>query len=297
MQNYVLPSIDEQNPLYCPALPAASYLNSLRRQLRQSHNSRTHTVQPQEDRLLHSFTHILNQAFLQDDNDQPDPTGYDSSRREPSRQLGLKYSIPSWEREVSLNLTLGDTSGHSGLPYRPINPLLKRKRTSFSDIKGPKKQARSFQSINNISFEFSVKREKLYFFVPNAQTTPYATNKYAEPFGRPDPISRKSVPTVKDLALKIRVLESACSILQILVGKGAKRTRLDELYGPPIGTESPRGVKSLIDRLASLMPGIRLKERLSNLNHPTHQNITDFLAENGMLLSNVHCYLPPNSLN
>lgn len=56
---------------------------------------------------------------------------------------------------------------------------------------------------------------------------------------------------------------------------------LDELYGPPVGTESPRGLKPLIDRFDSLMPGIRLRERLSKLPNLSHQAITDFLGENG----------------
>lgn len=56
---------------------------------------------------------------------------------------------------------------------------------------------------------------------------------------------------------------------------------LDELYGPSIGPESPRGIQSFIKRLESLLPGIRLKERLSRLHDLTHQTITDFLADNG----------------
>lgn len=56
---------------------------------------------------------------------------------------------------------------------------------------------------------------------------------------------------------------------------------IDELYGPPIGTESPRGLKPFIERLDSLMPGIRLQERLSNLPDLSHQAIADFLGENG----------------
>jgi hypothetical protein len=56
---------------------------------------------------------------------------------------------------------------------------------------------------------------------------------------------------------------------------------IDQLYGPPIGTESPRGIKSLILRLEGLLPGIRLADRLNALKQPSHQTIADFLAENG----------------
>lgn len=56
---------------------------------------------------------------------------------------------------------------------------------------------------------------------------------------------------------------------------------IDELYGSPIGTESPRGLRQLISRLDALLPGMRLKDRLYDLNHPTHQNIAQVLADDG----------------
>ena len=55
------------------------------------------------------------------------------------------------------------------------------------------------------------------------------------------------------------------------------------MYGPPIGTESPRGLKPFIQRLDAMMPGIRLKERLCKLADLSHQAIADFLGENGMM--------------
>jgi len=55
-----------------------------------------------------------------------------------------------------------------------------------------------------------------------------------------------------------------------------------ELYGSPIGTESPRGIKPLIDRLDHLFPGSRLKDRLLRLEDLSHQGIADFLASNGV---------------
>lgn len=55
----------------------------------------------------------------------------------------------------------------------------------------------------------------------------------------------------------------------------------DELYGPAVGTETPRGVKNLIDRLDAVLPGIRLRDRLLALDNPSHQCIVDFLGKNG----------------
>ncbi|TFK63706.1 hypothetical protein BDN72DRAFT_927378 [Pluteus cervinus] len=59
--------------------------------------------------------------------------------------------------------------------------------------------------------------------------------------------------------------------------------RIEELYGPSIGTETPRGLKTLICRLDALLPGIRLRERLLALPKLSHQTIADFLGDNGHL--------------
>ena len=56
---------------------------------------------------------------------------------------------------------------------------------------------------------------------------------------------------------------------------------LDELYGPKIGTESPRGLGSFISRIAWVLPGIRLKDRLRAQNVKTHQQIVDILSVDG----------------
>lgn len=57
---------------------------------------------------------------------------------------------------------------------------------------------------------------------------------------------------------------------------------IDELYGSPIGTESPCGINPLIERLDYLFPGTRLKDRLLVLDDLSHQGIADFLASHGV---------------
>lgn len=64
---------------------------------------------------------------------------------------------------------------------------------------------------------------------------------------------------------------------------------VDDLYGPPIGTESPRGINNLIHRLDRLLPGIRLKEKLNALDATSHQRIADILALDGLF---TLCTLP-----
>ncbi|KAF5334055.1 hypothetical protein D9758_017512 [Tetrapyrgos nigripes] len=85
----------------------------------------------------------------------------------------------------------------------------------------------------------------------------------------------------------------------------------DTLYGPPIGTETPRGFGALAKRLDEMIPGIKLGERLTGLATPsessyrhmqhflagvsmpkhggtsraerTHQGVVDFLGGEGLL--------------
>ena len=62
-------------------------------------------------------------------------------------------------------------------------------------------------------------------------------------------------------------------------------SRLDELYGTAVGTETPRGLQSLISRLDNLLPGIRLKDKLSGAAN--HQDIADVLCANGTRQASV----------
>ncbi|KAI3605653.1 hypothetical protein WG66_011992 [Moniliophthora roreri] len=106
-------------------------------------------------------------------------------------------------------------------------------------------------------------------------------------------------------------------------GEVVERVKMleDALYGQPIGTETPRGYKLLLDRLDVMMPGIRLKERLSTgyensllvpfghgndigngrwnwnryattrtgsrVRDCSHQGVVDFLGEEGLLNERV----------
>ena len=53
---------------------------------------------------------------------------------------------------------------------------------------------------------------------------------------------------------------------------------VDELFGPRLGPET-----SMVDKLDSMLPGIRIKERLMERikNGAGHQGIIDYFAENG----------------
>ncbi len=56
---------------------------------------------------------------------------------------------------------------------------------------------------------------------------------------------------------------------------------VDELFGPRLGPET--SMHKLVNKLDSMLPGIRIKERLMERvkNGAGHQGIIDFFGENG----------------
>ncbi|GLB44753.1 putative MINDY deubiquitinase [Lyophyllum shimeji] len=275
MLHYAVPSVDEDNPLYCPSVSAASYLQSLRHQLHRTKKSGGKNRR--NNRLLQSFARVLQNALLPDAYDSSEAETHgktvfipnfnaDGRSRTPSTSSEdappnySAYPIPAWELEHERdfwNAVKGNLVGYGGPAH------LKRKRGSFSDIQGPPKYARSIQSVHDTSFDVTVKHEKLSY--SGGPGTPVETKAVASP--RELDFADKDGKS-SDLAQRVRDLE-------------------DRLYGHPIGTESPRGIHSLIERLDRILPGIRLKERLSQQSRLSHQSIVDFLGNNGYLNARV----------
>ncbi|KAF7327329.1 hypothetical protein MKEN_00310400 [Mycena kentingensis (nom. inval.)] len=213
-----LPIIDENNPLYCPSIPASQYLGAIRQ------------------RVLHRLPdeNSFARGLVQDENYKPN----------------LRSRRSSDDDEPTLVVPGADKPTASRRP-------LKRKRNnseSFTDLHGSPKHARSSISVNEKSFEVTIKRERLQYFSTKYMYSPFVGKKQATP----------SKPVVDGLKDRVRSLE-------------------DELYGPAIGTESPRGIKPFIDRIDAMMPGIRLKERLMKLPTQSHQAIADYLGQSGLL--------------
>ncbi|KAG6918415.1 hypothetical protein DXG01_014594 [Tephrocybe rancida] len=274
MITFASPSIDINNPFYCPAVPAASYIKSLQNQVHRKTRSR---VQSRiNDRLAVSFVRVLEHALLMDTYDSSDDNyGQTTStsrliahQRSPGSSSSgdeahsLSATIPLWERE----------DGQDSWNQVHVT-LKKRKRDSFSDIRGPPQYAKSLLSAHDSSFDVSVKREKL---------------SYSEVPGSPIDFER-AAPGIRDdismLTIRVRDLEGEVS------DESSKNRTLDthaeRLFGPPIGTESPRDIHAFIKRLDGMLPGIRLKERLSQLSIVSHQSIIDFLGTNGYLNSRI----------
>ncbi|KAJ7068858.1 hypothetical protein B0H15DRAFT_918312 [Mycena belliarum] len=144
------PSIDANNPLYCPAITASSYLSSLRRQVRRR-DSRT---QPQDAKKLFSFAQILDDALHEGERKPL----HDLPQSDDDHTLPSSYTF----RE---NLTISVEHRTRATENKTSRlPLLKRKRSSFSDLRGSPKHARSVESVHESSFEISARRERIQYF-------------------------------------------------------------------------------------------------------------------------------------
>ncbi|KAG6817233.1 hypothetical protein H0H87_011290 [Tephrocybe sp. NHM501043] len=251
----IAPSIDVNNPFYCPAVPATSYIKSLQNQVRRKTRSKVQSRR--NNRLVVSFARVLKNALLTDAFDSSDDENYDAAAC-INLHLSANHASPT-----------SSSSSDDGNPMSATIPLWehedeqdsweevfvvpkKRKRANFSDICGPPKYARSVLSAHDSSFDVSVKRETLCY-----------SDGPASPL-EPKPLfPAASQESASALELRVRDLE-------------------ERLFGPAIGTESPCDIHAFIDRLDDMLPGIRLKERLSQLSVISHQSIIDFLGANGM---------------
>ncbi|KAL0945349.1 hypothetical protein HGRIS_000847 [Hohenbuehelia grisea] len=288
------PSVDATNPLYCPTVSATSYLSSLRYRIVRKASAISNTTQGVRRnhrlnyRFLFAFARISKQAPVVPRRSQ---RGGNASRAEDSGPLsdnpapGLDLENLE-DDEDSTSTICGESPDRNQsqisprfLPPQSSNE--KRKRSdSFSDLRGPPKYAKSLQSVHDSSFEVGITRETLDFsppyhsIAPNSQDIPIGAHISRRPAKSrlPSAWDSDSKQSVGWLKSRIRDLE-------------------EEFYGTPAGTESPRGIKAFIATLDELIPGIRLKDRLLELDNPTHQRIATLLGMHGLLCPKILSFL------
>ncbi|KAJ7266568.1 hypothetical protein C8J57DRAFT_1068466 [Mycena rebaudengoi] len=166
MPSYSRPVIDDKNPLYCPAVTASSYLSSVRRRARRRNSHSYPRALPPGDKLISSFARVLDRA-LQGENDP----------------------ILDYDEDATLTSSTWNASTRTSVKKSSRQPL--KRKSSFSDLAGPPKYARSIQSVHESSFEISVRRERLQYFPPKPHYSPLVLPK--------EPASSKLSPLIKRL--------------------------------------------------------------------------------------------------
>lgn len=203
MKEHDHPVVDDQNPLYCPAVPAVSFLETIRRQLHGTgSDNETHPlgVSPRSDEhLLPSFTQLLDKSVTADDLLELlyNPAGAE----EPSNDS---------DSNIFQDQTYRDDSDGSAI-LSGLNTASQKKSSSgapetFSDLKGPVKREMSLLSVNEGSFELSAKAERILYFVRGSSFSPYHVKHRRHP--------RQPLRGNLDLRAKVNELQNKVALLE-----------------------------------------------------------------------------------
>ena len=167
------PLIDDKNPFYCPAIPAATYLKSLRSRTRNL----TRPSQYFQNASV-SFTNVLEKSLLDAATEKSDDYmgtdwilgDYFTSGRgwfsSPLEELPPYSPTESAKTQTKAQAPGIGKTKNALLPTAALGADrcvgLKRK-SPFSDFGAPPKYARSVQSLHESSFDIELRREQLRY--------------------------------------------------------------------------------------------------------------------------------------
>lgn len=200
MKGYDTPLVDDQNPLYCPSIPAVSFLESIRQQLHEPSTANvTHTSNrspSSDDYMLPSFARLLDKSVTADD------------------LLELLYHPPGLKFEDSDSSTSSELNDNTegSMVLAGLDAPVKQADSfglpeTFSDIKGPVKREMSQASMNEGSFELSAKADRLLYFVRGGSYSPYPAKSRRYPHRPPRNQNHEWRVKVYELQDRIYILE------------------------------------------------------------------------------------------
>jgi hypothetical protein len=280
------PVVDDQNPCYCPRQSVNDYLEELRK--RRAPTARRSSFARAFDR--HDHDHDLQDVLVNDyAGEWGQPLRYDALSDSidpilphhipagPTLRQRLLSRVPSATASTHylqlLHPHARTNSDESSSGSSTINTC------SSSDMSahfsGSALNARSSMIVDDCSYELDGKATHISTFFP--RHTGHSPSSDAADYEH-----AKNLPPayLRDDAARIQKLERESSdvSVHILI---QMEYHIDELYGPKIGPETLAAMSILISRLTTILPGIRLPERLHLLKPLDHQTIIDFLSNNG----------------
>ncbi|EAU85193.1 hypothetical protein CC1G_06209 [Coprinopsis cinerea okayama7 len=182
------PQVDFHNPFYCPAIPAATYIKTLRQTTRNKQGSHQ-TTDANANNLFNAYARMMERSEQGEDSDVD--FAYDSEndwivgrnlrpQAGKKRRLAVSPPAPVFFKHFRVSGVNGsnttaatntfDLSGHPldmQSTLQGISATLKRKR-DFSDLLGTPKHAKSDSFGQDESFEVEVKRTRLNFSVESS---------------------------------------------------------------------------------------------------------------------------------
>ncbi|KAF9474752.1 hypothetical protein BDN70DRAFT_924400 [Pholiota conissans] len=190
------PLIDDENPCYCPTIPAAVYLKSLRCKTRNVAKPSRHLPG-----FSPSFTHVLGRAFHDNDMQGLENVmgsdwildGYFTSGQGWfSSPISALEDLPPYSPTESAKLHTKAPGLDIAKELDPVPISLARshslkRKSSSSDLRAPPKYARSVQSVHDSSFDIELRRERLHYSVslssPQRKGTELSDPDRSEDFG------------------------------------------------------------------------------------------------------------------
>ena len=184
-----IPSVDENNPLYCPEYPKSTYIKVVNRYLSLRRGRKT--LGDQRQTLKQQSLLLLSDSSIRSTSSERILGEFLSGNNWFSRPIDgdadlppYTFTDPSWSPSLPKgpHFNLVDTAAN----YAPVSKYgarMKRKSSiTFSDLLAPPKYARSVPSAHDSSFDVEVRREKLRFFdIPSSPTRNLAGNINSHP--------------------------------------------------------------------------------------------------------------------
>lgn len=167
------PLIDDKNPFYCPAIPAATYLKSLRSRTRNLARSSQYFPSASQ-----SFTNVLEESLLDATAEKSDDDmgsdwilgdyftsgrGWFSSPLDELPPYSPTESVKTQTRVQALGICKDKNSLLPTAAIRVDRRVGLKRKSPFSDFGAPPKYARSVQSLHESSFDIELRREQLRY--------------------------------------------------------------------------------------------------------------------------------------
>ena len=287
------PTIDLNNPFYCPSIPATVYLDTLRRTLASVSRDSIYGDHPNS--LFFVFAKTLERSGIIDG----DTAGfvYDSEndwvvgvnlarrrRRNPLGDLNAMASNADAKNQTATTLKqLMSTAPKGTLLSEPAFTQTSPSMTATMDQFSLSDFPPNFQSTvvhRPAEFRCGAKRKR------GQLASPANSNGTSEGDEEPAPKYAKSILHVDTSSFEVTVrhekldFNATGSQSQIRLGGEG----IDFSYGASLASSPYSSTLSkLIAKLITLLPGIRLGERLGEISELDVQAVVDFLAEKGFI--------------
>ena len=173
MPVYVLPIVDNNNPLYCPDIPAALYLKSLRGRFNKSG-----PWSRRRPNLFQSFARTLEQSTRTEDSDDDDDTIGSDWILGNYYASGHKRSLVRRQHLEDFVSGELDRQGNTMASPKHFQSYSLKRKLCFSDLGAPPKYARSQPSLHDSSFDIEVQHEKLEYFSNVMESSPQKTPQH-----------------------------------------------------------------------------------------------------------------------